>query len=243
MDITAMIRRNLCRAVAITIVGGVFSSELSANLLLNSGFEFPDLVPPANQAQGADDWETFNTAGVRTIYSHSGDQSLRLAPSAPTGTADGIARQVFSASANDVVTFGAWVFNPPSDPLSGTRKAQLRLQWLNANDTLINQTILNVADMHTPESVWINFALVEATLPDNPNITQVRPSLFVSNEGGTGGGVAFFDDIEFINHTAGQSVPEPVSWPLLAIAGLLLVSRRSADVRDDHPKRRRRCDS
>lgn len=221
--------RTICTALAVATAGLLGSTEASANLLLNPGFELPDLVPPNNQAPGADDWTTFNVAGVRTIEQHDGDQSLRLAPDAPTGTAHGIARQEFAASANDVLTFGAWVLNPSSDPLTGTRQAELRLQWLNASDTLINQTILKVADADTPQDLWINWNLVELTLPDNANIAKVRPSLFVTNNGGTGGGVAFFDDVMFLNLSAPPSatIPEPASLGLLGLGGLALTSRRS----------------
>lgn len=167
---------------------------LASNLILNPGFEFPDLVPPDNQAPGADDWTTFNTAGVRTIFQQAGDQSLRLAPNAPSGIGDGIARQVFPAAANETYSFGVWVFHPSSAPITGDRKAQLRLQWLNVNNTLINQQILNILDANSPTDVWMFVALESVVLPDNPNITQLRPSLFVTNDGGTGGGAAFFDE-------------------------------------------------
>ena len=216
----------LSKFLLLTLISLSVTSSATENLLVNPGFELPDLVSPDNQAPGADGWVTFNTAGVRTAEQNSGDQSLRLAPNAPTGTGTGIARQVFPVSPLDVVSFSSWVLNPSSDPLSGTRVAELRLQWLNDNDTLVNQRILQVADVDTPEDLWINFGLVNVTIPDNPNITQIRPSLFVRNDAGdTGGGVVFFDDVVFVNltsSTAGSlAVPEPASMAMLAIGCML----------------------
>ena len=210
----------------------LLTAGASANLLVNPGFELPALVPPENQAAGAEGWTTFNTAGVRTAQQRSGEQSLRLAPNGPTGTGDGIARQEFAAAANDVVSFGARVLNPSSDPLTGDRTAQLRIQWLNAGDTLINQSILNIADVDTPQDIWINFRFVDLVLPDNENIVKVRPSLFVTNDGGTGGGAAFFDDAEFLSSNTGlalASVPEPAAASLVSVAslGLTFLRRRS----------------
>ncbi|CAN0352199.1 unnamed protein product, partial [Ectocarpus sp. 4 AP-2014] len=155
-----------------------------------------------------------------------GDQALRLAPNGPTGTGTGIARQEFAASANDIFSFGGWVLNPSSDPLTGDRQAELRVQWLNAGKTLINQSILKVADANTPTDLWINFKLVDLPLPDNENIAFVRPSLFVTNDGGTGGGVAFFDDAEFVVTASADAVPEPTGAVLVSLLGLSSVVRR-----------------
>ena len=182
----------------------VMSANASANLLLNPGFEFPEVPDGMFLVPGADDWQTFNTAGVTESQARpgsSGDQSLRLAPNAPTGNGTGIARQVFSASANDVFSFSGWVMHPDTAPITGPRTGQLRLQWLNANDTLINQVILNVIDETTPTDQWVFVELENYQLPDNPNITTVRPSLFVTNNGGTGGGAAYFDDISLLAAT------------------------------------------
>ncbi|MEO0587760.1 MAG: hypothetical protein AAF078_08985, partial [Planctomycetota bacterium] len=103
--------------LAVTAIG-LTARDASANLFVNPGFELPDLTSPTNQSPDVDGWTTFNTAGVRTAQQRSGDQSLRLAPGAPAGTSDGIARQIFPASANDSLQFGAWVRNPSSDPLT-----------------------------------------------------------------------------------------------------------------------------
>lgn len=174
--------------------------------LLNTGFEFPDLVPPANQAAGADDWATFNTAGVRTIFQQSGDQSLRLAPNAPTGTGHGICRQEFEVGTDIFIdtpySMSAWVFNSSDDPVSGTRLGQLRIQWFNANLILLNQAIETVIDSSTPTDQWTRVSLDNVVIPNNSNIAFVRASLFVVNNGGVGGGPVFFDDVTF---TQGES--------------------------------------
>ncbi len=172
--------------------------SLIGNLIENAGFEAPQIMPGDNgQLPGADDWNVANTVGVRTMFRHSGAQSLRVAPNGPTGTLSGIARQSFPASANDVFSLSAWVFHPGSDPVTGTRKAQLRIQWFNDSDTLINQQILDVLDSSSPTGEWMFNQLQDVVLPDNENIVQVRAGVFVVNDGGTGGGAAFFDDVVF----------------------------------------------
>lgn len=207
--------------VTTALLGAAFAS--GGNMLLNPGFEFPDLPPGQTQAPGADDWDTFNTAGVRTAFANSGDQSLRLAPNAPTGTAHGIARQEFPAAANDVFSIGAWVFHPSSAPVTGTRKAQLRIQWLNSNNALINQSILDVLDANSVVDQWSFVSLENVVLPNNPNIASIRASLFVVNAGGTGGGAVFWDDAVLVN---GPVVPEPASLLLLSLGGVALLRRR-----------------
>lgn len=184
-----------------TLVEGSTAFRGGNPRLLNPGFEFPDIMPPDNQAPGADDWTTFNTAGVRTILQNCGDQSLRLAPNAPTGTAHGICRQEFAVGTDIFVdqpySMSAWVYNNSDDPISGARRGELRIQWLNENDVVLNQAILTAADANTPQDQWILASLDNIVIPQNVNITKVRVALFVVNGGGTGGGPVFFDDVNF----------------------------------------------
>lgn len=211
------------KGLGIALVTLGLTGMASANLLLNSGFEEPDIQPPDTLISGATDWATFNTAGVTTLQQYSGDQSLRLAPNAPTGTGHGIARQGFAASANETYSFGAWVFHPSDDPITGPRKLQLRIQWLNASNTLINQQILDVLDAGSPTDVWQFVKLEDVTLPNNANITQVRAALMVINNGGTGGGAAYIDDAVFVE---GSVVPEPSTVCVLGLGCLVIAAAR-----------------
>jgi hypothetical protein len=190
-------------------VSALVANVASANLLLNAGFEAPDAGPAPAIDGSVDDWADFNTSGVTKEQSRPGSlgsQSLRLAPNGPMGTGDGIAQQVFPANPNEVYSLGAWVFTPTTDAtaggsgsgLSGTRVAQFRIQWLNENNTIINQSILDVLDEDSPRQQWSFARLDNVVLPNNENITQVRARLDVTNAGGTGGGVAYFDDAVFV---------------------------------------------
>jgi len=195
-----MLFRTTMTAFALAVVGWLGSADASANLLLNPGFDNEDAGPAPAVLGNVQDWIEFNTTGVTKSQARPGslgDQSLRIAPNAPTGNGHGIVRQEFPAAANEVYNFSAWVMHPGAEQLTGPRTAQMRLQWRNASDTLINQVILDVLDQNSPTNQWIFVEIENIQLPDNPNITQVWPSLFVTNNGGTGGGAAYFDDVSF----------------------------------------------
>lgn len=204
-----MFNNRLIRLLLLMGAGVYAAASANAqNLLLNPGFESPELVPPQTQASGATDWTTFNTASVRSTRSHTGNQSFRLAPNAPTGTGFGIARQVIPAAANEVYSFGIWVLNPSGEPLTGPRKAQLRLQWRNGSGTLINQEILDVLVANSPTDVWTFVKLENVVLPDNANIAELWPSLFVINGEEDGGGSVYFDDAILVASSEIASGPQ-----------------------------------
>ena len=181
----------------------VYFKPGSMSALSNPGFEGPQIPAGQTQLPGADDWTTINTAGVRSTVQHSGDQSMRLAPGGPSGTtAPGICRQEFEVGpdifTNLPYSMGAWVYNHSEDPITGDRKGQLRIQWFNASNQLLNQAVADVADASTPTDQWIFVRLENVLIPDNSNIAEVHASLFVVNGAGTNGGPVFFDDVTFI---------------------------------------------
>ncbi|CAN0379049.1 unnamed protein product, partial [Ectocarpus sp. 4 AP-2014] len=114
-----------------------------------------------------------------------------------TGSGHGQARQEFPASANESFKFSTWVMHASGEPLTGDRTAQLRLRWFNSGGTLINDLVLDVLDASAPSDQWVFVEIEEFHLPDNENIASVWPSLFVTNNGGSGTGPAYFDDVFF----------------------------------------------
>ena len=206
-------------ATAVLLAASAFGVNASAmNLLLDPGFETPEagdapavvrISVPADPSLSP--WSAFNTAGVTERQwsrpGSAGDQTLRLAPNAMSGTGHGQARQEFDASANEVFNFSAWVKHAAAEPLTGDRVAQLRLRWFNDQGVQINDLVLNVLDASAPTDQWFFVEIENFQLPDNESIVEIWPSLFVSNNGGSGTGPAFFDDVTFERVTISEGLP------------------------------------
>ena len=173
--------------------------------LLNAGFESPAVASGQTESTEVDLWETFNSAVVSSDHARSGNQSLRLAPSLASGQQKpGIARQLYNVGLevqlDATYSLGAWVMHPSSDPLTGTREGTLRIQWFDATGSLIDFQSIVAIDASRPTDQWFFVSLDDVAIPNDPNIAQVRASIFVNNVGATSvnSGSAYFDDLVFV---------------------------------------------
>ncbi|MEM9294759.1 MAG: glycosyl hydrolase [Planctomycetota bacterium] len=200
---------------SLTKVGRLYVGQeeptYNSGLLQNAGFESSPLVAPAYDAPGTDQWTTINDADTRATHAHTGRQSLALAPGLDSGQSQpGIARQEFAVGEgveiDETYSLGAWVYHPSSDPLTGTREGSLRIQWFNESGALLGDQRITAIDANTPTDEWRYVTLDSVLIPNNPNIAEVRASLWVNNVGPTSvnSGAAYFDDVIFVQ---GSLVP------------------------------------
>ena len=115
----------------------------------------------------------------------------------------GIARQEFTHGADidlgSPYSIAGWLYVPSNDPLTGTREATLRMQWVDHNNTLLGDAVKVFADASSPLDEWLFVKFEDIAVPDLPNIAEVRASIFVNNVGPTSvnSGVVYFDDMTF----------------------------------------------
>ena len=187
------------------LYNGIVDPLPDGGLLLNSNFEDDELFAPVYEAPGVDQWSTLHNADTIAIYAHTGHQAISLAPGQASGQSKpGIVRQEFTVGVdvniNERYSMGAWVFNPSDNPLTGTREASLRIQWFDNDNSLMGDQRILAVDANTPTDEWFFVSLEDVLIPNNPNITEVRATLWVNNIGSTSvnTGVTYFDDVVFL---------------------------------------------
>ena len=190
----------------------------SANLLVNPGFESPDLAP-GTDTPGAAGWNAFND--VFTAHesfagpagAHGGDQVLKM-----FGVAGVF--QDFAASEGQIWDGGAWILNSSADPMAGGQVAAVNIEWLDIGGNQISFISNGNTTAGTMQDEW----MLQTISGVAPAGTAFARFVLITGDflPGGGGGAPFYDDAFFDL----RPVPVPAAVWLLGSGLLGLVGLR-----------------
>lgn len=196
------------------------ASPLTANLLVNSGFEDPITFdgPPF-----VGSWEGFSGAGASAgnsnVMPHGGLLHLNLSIANTINTFAGAFQDVPGLVSGTDYVFSAWHASP-SDPLDVG--VEIRIEW---RDSVSNTEVSRTPNFTpVPGAAYSQFSLT-ATVPAGADVARVVYAIQSFSTSPLGNGFVFVDDASF------TVVPEPSATVLAGAAGLGLAffRRRRSD--------------
>ncbi len=143
--------------------GGVAADEPDEDeLLTNPGFEEP-LIEPGFSLHKPEGWVTFSSLGLdrfrmTTELFHSGDQALHVASQHERGSFQGIA-QTIPVEEGVEYEFSVYAHNDPEEPLSGTVRAQMSIEWRNNRGEEIRRQWGPEWNRRLPRHRWESFSM------------------------------------------------------------------------------------
>jgi hypothetical protein len=207
-----MKRPTFCASLALAAVS-LLSSQVSANLFSNPGFEDPITYdgPPF-----VGSWEGFNggagsSSANSTVLPRTGAQSLRLAITNTDVTFAGAFQDVTGLVPGTTVAFTGYHVTTTS-PLDLTN--ELRIEWRNSTAEVGRTPNLSPI----PTSQYTPFSLT-AVVPAGADTARVVYAIQTFSPEPTNNGIIYIDDVSF------DVIPEPASLTLAAVAGVALLPR------------------
>lgn len=201
--------------LSIVLLGG----SIAPGALLNPGFESPD-------ASGGDQYASTNWFGFNDAYTtvnvtpNSGLQALKIfGPFFQYGGA-GVVQPGFAASPGETWEASAYALNSSADPIQGSNFAVVKMEFLDAGNSVIGAFESPQVNASTPQNTW-TLRSVQGMAPAGTVAAQIV-LVHVQMNAPVTGGVVFFDDASF------AVVPEPtsVAAAVIGFAGLVLRRRR-----------------
>jgi len=160
----------------VTVNGGL-------NRVFNGDFETVGNSPGQSVA-GIDDWSGFNDQEKSDDVAEDGDFSLQLA------TRDGYSglyQDMGVLNAGDHIILNAWAWNPSTDPLVGSTRVGIKLEFQpNGTSPPPVETLPITQD--TPTDIWTPVN-ISATVP--AGISLARVVLIYTGDGGSSGAAHF----------------------------------------------------
>jgi hypothetical protein len=188
--------------VALTLLLLVMVGSVSANVLVNPGFESPATPSPPPEYYGAGDgWTSFG-GGIYTIDSsvgippNTGNQLLKMFGGCCSG-----AWQQFPTLPGDKWNGGVWMRNDSADPMFGGQVAAVNIEWIQA-DGVTQSTIIPFISNGTftatsPQDVW-TLQTITGVAPADAAFARIVVITGDFQPGGPGG-APFYDDAFFEN--------------------------------------------
>ena len=215
-------------------VAALISTNASANLLVNSGFEDPLLVDPEVDTGATPGWTGFsnfggpfivNGLGFPSALPNSGLNSLKA-----FGTAGVF--QTFATNPGEAWDGNVFVLNNSNDAMDGGMTAAINIEWKKADGSASDITPFisngtfncNLGDCtNAPQDVWTQI-FISGVAPDDAAFAQL--TLITGDfQEGSWGGAPQFDDA-FFDRAPAVPVPAAVWLFGSGLLGLVGVARR-----------------
>ncbi len=139
------------------------NEENEKELLYNPGFEEP-LIEPGFSLNKPEGWLVFTSSPgkdrfrLTTEVFHSGDQALHVASQNERNSFQGLA-QAIPVQEDTVYAFSVYVHNDPDEPLSGTVRAQMSIEWKNGHGEEIRRQWGPEWNRRLPRHRWEHFSM------------------------------------------------------------------------------------
>jgi hypothetical protein len=218
-------------AIALISITGVAINLVNAqNLLLNGNFNSQNVVISSSGGEqyGAtpDDWTTWTYSPSNdgpwanrqedNTYSYDGSFYMALGNDGGSGDASGV-YQTVSGTAGDTydltVESGAQNWWWP--------EGEMRLWFLDASSDILNEAVLNVTTGISGYDTGLPWQSYNLSAIAPAGTTQVKVEFAADyNPSSGGGGTVFFDDAVL------TAVPEPSTWAILGVGGIMLLGWR-----------------
>ena len=160
-------------------------AQTSSNLIENAGFE----LPPGPSDAHPDLWTYFSSKnenmGIARKIKRSGQQSLRLSGQGQTNGFEG-ATQTHAVQPDRRYTFSAYFANDRNDPMGGTARGFLVIEWRTADGADITRTLSDMCDSSLSRLRWQQYAITNATPPADAAIGIFGIHLSEGSEGAKG---------------------------------------------------------
>ncbi len=159
-DVTLLERLGMSVLASIPLQAGEEEQDPSSQLLVNPSFELP--AADRNAAPGGlapESWmvqssgRTAPHMELTALTAHEGRQSCRIAT---VGKKDGSQSllQAVPVTPGATYQFRVWVMNDPDDPLRGSARGQLCIEWRNERGEEIERVLGPDWGVQMPANVW-----------------------------------------------------------------------------------------
>ncbi len=152
------------------------------NLLVNGDFETAG-VGAGQSPIGIDYWTGFNDQEKSGDVAHDGSFSLKLGV---REAYSGLFQNTKVLSAGDHLLMTAYVWNPSIDPLVGTSRAGIKLEWAASNPPAEEYLVFDEDD---PLDTWV-LVTYDTVVPEDATLARV---VMVADDTSTTNGPIYFD--------------------------------------------------
>jgi hypothetical protein len=172
------------------------AAHADADLLLNQGFETPELKDAVETGVVPSDWMVYSSVttgakiGLSTTVHHAGKQSVRLAVQGVGDAYQGLLESV-SVTPGTSYHFTVYVRNDDSRPLKGSARGQISIEWKDKDGREIDRRWGPDWGVALPTGEWTKFEMTEKAPPN-----AVRGNFVINQFDGhdSASGVFFADD-------------------------------------------------
>lgn len=143
----------------------------ASELLLNPGFESPALQPDSEADTDPAEWTVFSSTGgservgLSSKTAKAGKQSARLRVQNAANSFQGM-YQSFQVKPGETYRFAIYASNDAQNPLKGTARGQISIEWKNAAGEEIERVWGPDWGATLPQNAWSAFEMT-ATAPAN----------------------------------------------------------------------------
>ncbi len=190
--IVSLIAFGLCAGTSVAN-----EDEEEQELLHNPGFEYP-LIEPGFSLTKPEGWLAFSSVSGRDGFRmttegfHAGDQALHVASQDERNSFQGLTQEI-PVEEDAVYEFSLYVHNDPAEPLSGTVRGQMSIEWKNARGEEIRRQWGPEWNRRLARHEWTQFSMTQRAPRDA--VTAVFGITQFNEQRSRDGGAFYLDSV------------------------------------------------